>query len=345
MIKKVLISISSFIVRSLLKVLPPAVSNDVKTVFFTKIERYNDSFLSYHLRPKKTENVTFLDEYIFDDSDIGIVMQGPPVFKDSFTLETLKLYKRTFPKSMLIYSTWEIKDDNFKSELLLLNVILLENDLPSNNGPLNVNYQIVSTREGVKRAKELGVRFVLKTRSDQRIYKSGVGKFLKETIFRFKDSKYPKLISVNINTLKYRPLGIGDMCMFGSIEDMINYWDCKLDPRKGKEYSLKPDESILDHAHENLAETYLCRSYLKKIGVDCELTLENTWYIYKKYFIVIDHQLLDLFWFKYDYHVMNRFEYYYPHSYQLFSYLDWTLSTNSIEIREKLLNNLEGKNL
>ena len=42
---------------------------------------------------------------------LTIVMQGPIVYKNNFTLETIKLYKKTFCNCPIILSTWDYEDN------------------------------------------------------------------------------------------------------------------------------------------------------------------------------------------------------------------------------------------
>jgi len=98
-------------------------------------------------------------------------MQGNIINKNNFTYETLKIYRKLFPKIILILST---RDDCSKDEINKLNKIdveVVENTKPDYSGVSNINLQIKSTKNGLFKAKELGFKYCLKTRTDQRIYR------------------------------------------------------------------------------------------------------------------------------------------------------------------------------
>jgi hypothetical protein len=77
-----------------------------------------------------------------------------------------------------------------------------------------------------------------------------------------------------------------------------------------------------------ISEIFLCARYLKRIGYELDWTLESWWDVLKKYFIVVDSNGLDMFWYKYDYNYEKR----YTRSYvskqdRTISFQDW-LSLN-----------------
>lgn len=133
--------------------------------------------------------VTFF-EYPFDicncgleskfilNKEVGIVIQGPVIGKDDFTINTIKLYMKTMRGAHIILSTWDDVPETFMSKIKALNIDVICSALPENRGRGNVNLQIKSTMAGIVRAKELGMKYIMKTRTDQRIYKSDVIEYL-----------------------------------------------------------------------------------------------------------------------------------------------------------------------
>ena len=86
----------------------------------------------------------------------AIIMQGPLVREDDFTLETVKIYEKLFPGTVIIVSTWEDSAEEYVKKLSeLSNCIVLLNEPPKFSGILNLNMQVVSTLAGIKKAKEL----------------------------------------------------------------------------------------------------------------------------------------------------------------------------------------------
>ena len=101
---------------------------------------------------------------------ISIIIQGPILRKDNFTINTINLYLKHC-KSTIILSTW--KDNLSKKEILRLKkkgVKIIINELPNLAGPGNINFQLKTTSEALKLSAKLGNKFSIKTRTDCRIY-------------------------------------------------------------------------------------------------------------------------------------------------------------------------------
>lgn len=113
-------------------------------------------------------------------NNICIVLQGPIV--DGVTYENIMYYKRTFKDAAIVLSTWDDEDPDKISPIRKGGTIVVQSKKPQNCGVMNVNYQVVSSRAGIEKAKEMGVEFVAKTRSDQCIRKQNVFQFLAELL-------------------------------------------------------------------------------------------------------------------------------------------------------------------
>lgn len=168
------------------------------------------------------------------DGKIAIIIQGPFVLENHFTLETIRLYGKLFPSAKVILSTWETEDAR---ELSLIgqeqNCIVLRNTPPDDPGVINVNYQCKSTINGIICAEELGYKYVAKTRSDWRMYEKGILRFMMHMLDNFpcnstQIQQNKRIIvmdtcSGEISTIFY-PYYYSDIFLFGDIEDMKNYW-------------------------------------------------------------------------------------------------------------------------
>lgn len=304
--------------------MPPAVIKKTLSSIGEKIESYDNTFFTYHTRPKYAKDITIVSD--FDYHDTGIVIQGPVCQAHDFTIETVKLYKQFFRHVTIVVSTWYDTPELVVNKLKNAGAIVLLNRKPEMSGALNANYQIISTRNGIEKLKEFGViKYVLKTRADQRIYNPN-----SISLFKQLQKQYPpiteqqkeRIVSVNFTTLKYRPFALGDMCMFGYIDDIFNYWDIKFDKR---ELTIKDTlgKQIIELTNMNVGETFYCRNYLQKLNVKYELTISDSWNIYRELFIVVDYELVDLFWFKYNRMLEHKHRYYKRHTFELFTYDDW----------------------
>ena len=268
-------------------------------------ESWKNKFFTFHLRPvlsdgvKKTENG--------NHKDTAIVIQGPIIKEKQFTSETVKIYKKLFPSAHIILSTWE--DEGVK-EFETLDIDILLNKKPENPGVAHINYQIISVRNGINLAKKYGVSYILKTRTDQRIYNSKSLSYYKNLIKAFPIEKTKKakgrIVATSMNTLKYRPYSVSDMTFFGFWEDMFQYWNTEMGLEKSTKTCPVNSENIPAYFRCWVAEIFLCTNYLKSKGENLKWTIGDSWKQYVDYFCIADRSVVDLFWFKYNRHKEQR---------------------------------------
>ena len=137
---------------------------------FNLLDQANKESGSRYLISRHTTYSYVRYKPVYDLDDVAVVMQGPIDYRDDFTIETLYLYRRLYPKVMLVVSTWEGEvADDFRWRAESLGIDIIENQKPDHKGIYNLFMQIVSTREGIKHAAgNPAVRYVFKTRTDQR---------------------------------------------------------------------------------------------------------------------------------------------------------------------------------
>ena len=173
---------------------------------------------------------------------------------------------------------------------------VLQNEKPKELGQQNINLQLVSSLAGVRKAKELGAEYVLKTRTDQRMYGPNAMEFLWSALqaFPLKETSQQKkrIVGVSLNSFKYRQYGISDMNIFGSVEDMERYWSAPHD-------ALGDDTTGPKSLPVHLPEVYLVASFLKTIGRELAWNLEDSWEAIVDHFVIVDKESLDLYWYKY----------------------------------------------
>jgi len=137
--------------------------------------------------------------------DLLIVIQGSSDF--------VPLCKKWYKNNQILFSTWKGQESKYESGDLVI-----FNDPPNDAGPANFWMQQKSTIEGLKKAKDLGYKRVLKIRSD--MFPNYVDKFLST----FKEDKlnlfcwhahevYPKCSGYFI-----------DYFMCGNVDDLISLW-------------------------------------------------------------------------------------------------------------------------
>ncbi len=260
---------------------------------FNLLERPWPYFFTFHLRPKKADKIGIVSDKLINYPKVAIVMQGPIIYDQDFTLETIKIYKKLFPQVIIILSTWDYEKKEYIEEIKKETEEVLLNKVPSEKGVQNINFQIVSSLSGIKRAKELDVEYVFKTRTDQRIYGVNSLEYLVNILEKFSavgDYRQKKrIIGCSLNSFKYRMYGISDMNLFGQIDDLFNYWDINLVDNQGTTYA--PEAKF--------NEVHLATSFLKRIGCEVKWTLEDSWRTFADCFAIVDEQSLDIYWYKY----------------------------------------------
>ncbi len=204
---------------------------------------------------------------------------------------------------MIIVSTWsdETTIALEKIKKLNLKIKLLISDKPDNPGIKNINLQIVSTKNAVLWAKKNKIKYLIKTRTDQRVYGTNTYKFFLSILklFPTKSKKQKnRLIAISLNSFKKRLYGVSDMLMFGCIEDMIKYWTPLLDNRK--HINFKKINTQFGYSKMRIAETYLLTKYLERINHSLKWTLQDSLTVYKNFFCIIDQLSIDLYWNKYN---------------------------------------------
>jgi hypothetical protein len=341
------INIVTNLLTFFIKKSPPKVSNKLLSDILKKEGEYSNCYASVYYRDKETQKWPVLTPTI---ELCAIVIQGPLVLEEQFTLNTVIQYKKYYPKHKIIVSTWEGSETNQLYEIEKAGAHVVISPLPDFGGPKNINYQLISTKAGLKKAIDLNAKYVIKTRSDHRFNSPEIFHYLRGIQKTFPIAVNVKLneriVACSMTTLKYRPYGLGDMFLFGEINDMIKFWDTPLDNRLIDPDSLS-DISILHYAKQKLAETYLCSSFIERLDNELKWTIADTWKYYKDVFCVINYEDIDLFWYKYNWQNESRFMYNSAHSFDLFRFADWLVlhSQHIITPDERILNQKEGKHL
>ena len=227
---------------------------------------------------------------------VGIIIQGPLKREDNFTVETVKYYRKLFPTAVLIVSTWESEDKELLAQMKKAGAHIVLSKLPEIRGVANVNCQVKSTLAGLEYAEKMGLRHVLKTRSDQRIYAWNALRYLLALNKTFPVSPNVKteerLIIANEFTRRFTPFHFSDFLMFGTVGDLKLYWEQPFSTVN--EYIFI--RGLADANKETCAEVFLSKNFTKKISPDCKYTVAEYYSILKDYFCIVDLRQLDLYW-------------------------------------------------
>ncbi len=277
--------------------------NSIMKAAIILLEKISPYYLSVATRTKSFSREALMKYGIFAElgKEYAIVMQGPIINKDNFTIETLKLYRYVYPNITIVLSTWPIANDHIVKQLNDLDILVIENKPPAFSGAANINFQITSTAGGLHALDKEQTRYVLKTRADQRCCKPvdflGYMRMLQDW-FPLKDSSilHERLIIVSLDSFLNRLYGITDMFMFGTLGDMLLYWDIP-------HHELMPD-MVTDNPEmmikNNTGEGYFVNHFFRKLNFSPLWTIADSNEFLAKYFCVVDKEQIDLYWFKYN---------------------------------------------
>ena len=270
----------------------------------------------------------------FDINDIGIVIQGPLMYDNNYTIQTAKLYRSLYPKIPIVISTWKGEaTEQFRAACHQHSIVLLENEPPAVT--INVNYQVKSSFQGMKFLKEnTSVRYALKCRTDQRINRPDFLLYFKnllKTFPPFGDKLLKRLIMLgNYGTCKWLPFDICDYLTFGRTQDVCMYYDIPQLPQHSpairkhgglffKIRNIAAQNALLTYMPENqthkllrynlmmdrfdtMPEIYIPKQFYQKYiaPIDSTKLLETYWKFMHDYIILIDENAIVFDWPKHE---------------------------------------------
>lgn len=274
-------------------------------------DKHMDEYYTLYTRPKYTEQVVSVERETDAQKRTAIIMQGPLIAKDDLTLETVKIYEKLYPGTTVIVSTWEDEDPKIIEQLRGLHSCeVLVNKKPEFSGVLNLNYQVVSTMAGLKRAKELGKEYAFKTRCDFRFLRIGLINYFVSLCKAFPvDATVPYqkqriIVGGDVLASFFRAHWVSDRFSFGMLEDMLAYWDYELDQvDQPKPVVEKLKEEPPDKTWKGITESGLCaepriiQNYITRMeGKKPECTVKKYWELLKKQFITLSFEETGASW-------------------------------------------------
>ena len=310
----------------------------LSTFLDSQFQNFKYQFSDSRWYPKTTHN--------FDDT--AIVIQGPIEYTNNYTVETFKLYRSIYPNAPIILSTWkEGATNSFRRVCKENAVVLLENEPPKIRAYGNMNMQLKSSLEGVRYVKEnTSAKFVLKTRTDQRINYFSFLVYFKNLLKTFPpkgDKLHERIIFLGSQVTKAHPFYPHDFLVFGHVEDIFKLFDIPFHGKEGKlsylskqwgrlqkifNFLSKPEfkfdyDSVNERSHKLFKlnkmmnriywpEMYLTRTFYEKYiaPVDATKLYETSWKFTVDYLILVDFDILQLDWPKYEHmRYKPRFDY------------------------------------
>lgn len=249
-------------------------------------------FFTWHRRPKSLGAWPIPPQPQQRLSNIGIVIQGPIVTRNEFTLETVRLYRHLYPEVPIVLSTWKISTQSLLKEFLSAGAFVIQNEKVDHPYYGNLNLQQKTSREGLSHLSKLGLQFALKTRSDQRLYSES---FLQQLIFLTEvqprnhgvcASGTSRIFVTYQNSFIDRALSVSDFTQFGQTKELLQLWE-SIDSRSLPK-ALAPEQVLLG-------------SYLLSLGWDEASLLSPATYERAMGEILgfVESSSLDLLWYKY----------------------------------------------
>lgn len=294
--------------------------------------KYSSEYIAVRYYPKNLD-LEHYDKFYVGNTKKGeyaIVLQGPICYENAFTYNTVVMYKKIFPEALIIVSTWENEKKEILDKIEKLDVIVLRNPVMTDGGCGNVNRQIFTSRMGVRCAKEHGASYVMKTRTDQRIYygyafeylKSLIQAFPVEDVWQLGQNKRIVFMDSDLQRIEpVPPFFVVDFFAFGTVEDLEKWYAIAYSTvpyKNGRDCALKLglyDETNVDQfpmseriKYKIPAEYYITRTYLdENIGEDRKIedTTENYWKYLKCYMISVAMSEIEVYWAKYDYSMVS----------------------------------------
>ena len=259
-----------------------------------------DNFVSYTIRPKKSINV-IIDEDDHSHKDTAIIIQGNLDGLNNFTKETIEIYLKLFKDSTIILSTWDTDIEKKFYNDYKDKIKIIVNEKPK-NFLHTTDLQTLSTSSAIKFAKDLNLKYCLKTRTDCRIYKKNTITYLKDLLKIFPinqkfENLKSRIISCSVDTRKYRVYGFSDIMLFGTTDNIANYFsdepfEIGIKKHKFGEYPSTINDTAVVH------EIFLCARFLMNSNIKIDWTLQDWWNKCRDIFCVVDPATIDFFWYK-----------------------------------------------
>lgn len=269
----------------------------------------------------------------YDIDDTAIVFQGQIKYEYDFTIETLYRYRRLYPNVPLIVSTWENEvREEFRWRAETIGVDILENKYPERSGRYHINYQLCSSREGIKCAKKkYNIKYAMKCRTDQRFYQPDFLVYLKNELKLFPIKKgsdiEERLIFNGVNASMWSyPFRLSDFWSFGTANDLIKLYsipyaedvggdghikmweDMSFESEQISENMTKEERFQIAKEHEDVfdSEAYIIRAFYetnilgRKLCPDDDDIFMHYWDFVKDYVVIEDPDTLLMYWPKYN---------------------------------------------
>jgi hypothetical protein len=242
---------------------------------------------------------------ITDSTAMGIVFQGP-IIDEMKLRKGLVHYRQLLPDSSIAVSTWSGSlSADFMEFLNGIRVTFVESLPPAVGGIMNVNRQIVSTRNGIiSLLDNFAPTLILKTRTDFFPWRPDKAIQQMRSLDRLLGGR-DRIWGIDFNTRMDLPFSFSDIFQLGHADNMKTYW--RSDNLYPNDVSVEEFFKLTRHQQDiaailrlQPAEIFLARSYLVSQGATFDLSSSHD---YKKalteWFGILDSQHIELAFGKY----------------------------------------------
>lgn len=199
-------------------------------ILFSRTPR---NFLTVIRNPIKVSDLEL--KQIEGFKDVGVLFQGPIDKNNDFTVETIKLIRLIYPDIQISLSTWKgsLSEESVK-QLENFNCLVIQSDsFPAADKGTNkkksyLKNQLYSTQVGVSVLKQNGCKYILKIRTDIRIYKRDFIPYFINILKTYRNNNIRltnRLICVGFsNNLINVPFHMSDFIWFGFVDDIEKFY-------------------------------------------------------------------------------------------------------------------------
>lgn len=294
------------------------------------------NFITVYKQPYKYINK---ESVYYGFGNVGIVLQGPVMHEDNFTIETIRMIREWYPDICIVLSTWESSlSDDERNNIKKFNCILIESKQKpqeykgKNEKVGHMNNQIYSSFVGAKYLQDNGIEYAMKIRSDIRIYKIDFIPYLINLLKVYKS----QLINIAFSNSMYNvPFHMSDFIWFGKTENIKQMYSIPYRSKsdldsivsfvEGMEYqkykrdlnflrkhkfslqtnwfnNIDINKDFLIQYHE---EIYLPYHYWLTLNIKEGSNLLDSYYNFLSSIVVLDEYYLQVYWNKYLYSVVQ----------------------------------------
>ena len=270
----------------------------------------------------------------YDIDDTAIIIQGPIMYENHYTENTIKHYRKLYPKIPIVISTWHGEvNDEFRTICNQNFIMIVESQPPNEPSFGNVYFQLTSSFNGIKFISEnTQVKYALKCRTDQRINRPDFLLYFRNLLNTFKpfgNKLNGRLIFCKC--YKFIPFWFCDYLSFGEIADILKLYDLprqqyidkmrytakhpyrwqKLKEKNASleysdNYSLQQSRKLRNYNeminHFADPEIYIMRNFYKKYiaKIDETKLLETHLKFIHDYILIVGEDMISLDWPKYE---------------------------------------------